>query len=84
MATTGQVAWCVTLLLTEPIRSLANPPLSRDPTTSMSASCEALTSSSAASPVVALRVTSGTGLAGFARDACPRIAWSAFRASSGS
>ena len=50
MTTTGQDAWCVTWLLTEPSRSLANPPLPRDPTTSMSASCESLTSSSAASP----------------------------------
>src|SRR5215813_13241222 len=30
MTTTGQAAWCMTLLLTEPIRSEANPPLPRD------------------------------------------------------
>jgi hypothetical protein len=59
MTTTGHSAWCVTWLLTEPMRSLANPPLPRDPTTSMSASREALTSSSATSPVVALTVISG-------------------------
>ena len=57
--TTGHVAWCVTWLLTEPMRSRANPPLPRDPTTSMSASREALTSSSAASPVATLTVISG-------------------------
>ncbi len=58
--TTGQAAWCVTWLLTEPIKRLANPPPPRDPTTSRSASREALTSSSATSPVTALTVSSGT------------------------
>jgi hypothetical protein len=42
MTTTGQDAWCVTWLLTEPSKSRANPPLPRDPTTSMSASFDAL------------------------------------------
>src|SRR5215467_10824346 len=57
MTTTGQAAWCVTLLLTEPIRSEVNPPLPRDPTTTISAPCDALTSSSAGSPVTTFTVT---------------------------
>src|ERR1035438_9799493 len=60
MTTTGQTAWWTTWLLTEPITSLANPPLPRDPTTSRSPRREALMSSSAALPVHTSTVTSGT------------------------
>lgn len=73
----------MTWLLTEPMRSLVNPPLPRDPKTSMSASCEALTSSSAASPAATVTVTSGTvspiSPATLSTNSCTAI-----RASSGS
>ncbi len=49
----------MTLLLTEPSSRWVKPPVPRDPTTSRSASRDALTSSSAGSPWTTLTVTSG-------------------------
>jgi hypothetical protein len=73
----------VILLLTDPSSRLANPPLPRDPTTSRSASRDALTSSSAGSPWTTLTVTSG-GVSVISPATSSTSSWTAFRVGSGS
>jgi hypothetical protein len=77
-------AWCVTLALTDPNSSVWNPPLPRDPTTSRSASRDALTSSSAGSPWTTLTVTSGGGVSVISLATLSASSCTAFRVGSGS